>query len=346
MVLPLPWRRVRTLARAAEVYLPTVAHLTSYVSRRSEVRAWVASIGARPIDEISKTEVLAVRAGWIRDGAAAKTCNNRVATLHHIFSTLDLDSPCARIRPLRVPRTPPVVVPAAVIEAVDRRLAAAHRAGRLRTERTRARFLVLATTGRRPSEVMRAVPGDLDLERRRWRVRDGKGGWTPGALTLTESSHAAWRLFAAAGAWGRWRQGALVRTVRHVGGWPADLRLYHLRHSVGIAMSEAGIDLADVGAALGHRSADMTRSHYVPVSSPRLARAADALEAARPIRIEAGGGGQLELPFGRPDPARLAGVRGRDRTAKAPGLSTQAPGIQRPRAVDPDYRPAAGKRPG
>lgn len=158
----------RTLARAAETeYLPTVMHLASFVSRRAEVRAWIAALGDRPIDEIGKVDVLAVRAGWIQAGAAPKTCNNRLATLHHLFDTLDLESPVTRIKPLRVPRTPPTVVPAAVIEAVDQRLAAAYRTGRLRTERTRARFLVLATTGRRPSEVMRAVPADLDWGRGR-----------------------------------------------------------------------------------------------------------------------------------------------------------------------------------
>ena len=36
----------------------------------------------------------------------------------------------------------------------------------LRSRDTRARFLVLATTGRRPCEVMRARPEDVNLEAR------------------------------------------------------------------------------------------------------------------------------------------------------------------------------------
>ena len=54
--------------------------------------------------------------------------------------------------------------------------------GLLRSRKTRARFLVLATTGRRPCEVMRAKPEDVNIEVRVWVPRDAKGGYFPRRL--------------------------------------------------------------------------------------------------------------------------------------------------------------------
>ena len=322
-------RRGLTLGMAAAQYLVTVEHLASFVSRRSEIRAWLAALGPeKRLDDVVAGDVRLIRAVWTDAGVAPRTCNHRLAALHHLCTTLGVDSPVRGVRPLPVPRTVPVVVPVEVIEAVDARLAAAHRAGRLRTEHARARFLVAATTGRRPSEIMRAEPPDLDLAGRTWRVRDGKGGWTPGRLYLGASALAAWRLFAAVGAWGRFKEGSWVRTLRRVGGWPAGLRVYALRHSFGIAMSEAGVDLAAVGAALGHTSPDMTRTHYVPIRGSRMQAAAEAVERARPVAvIGADAGGQLPLPLlGAVDP-RAGGARGgRARGARVHGGGAGAAG--------------------
>ena len=304
-----PWPGPGTLAAAADEYLATVRHLASWKSRRSEVRAWVAALGARPVAGLTKLDVLRVRSTWLAGGCAPKTVNNRVATLQHLCGTLDLPDPAARIRPVQVPRTLPQIVPVGVIEQVLERLADAG------LWRTRARFGVLAATGRRPSEVMRTRRGDLDWERAVWRVRDGKGGWTPGGVALAATALAAWREFDRVEAWGCWDQTSWVRTLRRHG-WPEGLRPYCLRHSVGIAMSEAGIDLSDVGAALGHRSTDMTRSHYVPVSDRRMRKAAEALEGARPIPALAADGPpaqQLALPLGTLPfrrPTRRASVGG------------------------------------
>lgn len=48
-------------------------------------------------------------------------------------------------------------------------------------------------------------------------------------------------------------------------------------NQLGIDMSERGVDLQDVGAALGHASIQTTRSAYVPILSSRMQRASDAL---------------------------------------------------------------------
>ena len=336
MRLALPWWRAQTFGAAADAYLSEVRHLSSWMSRRAEVRAWLAALGPDTrIDRITRADVVRVRGIWL-GRVAPQTANHRLRTLDHLMRTVapDLASPCRGVRPVAVPRTVPRPVPAELIERVDAALAAAYRAGRLPTERARARFAVAATTGRRPSEIMRTRPEDIDWTCSIWRVRDGKGGWTPGGIYLAVSARRAWELFRAADAWGPFFPAAWVRTLRLRGGWPADRRPYELRHSVGIAMSEAGIDLADVGAALGHTDPAMTRSHYVPVLRGRMQAAAEALEAARPIAIaRAEGAHQLALPLlaAAPAPGRLG--------SRALGLHTQEPGNRGPQAVDPGYRP-------
>jgi integrase len=109
----------------------------------------------------------------------------------------------------------------------------------------------------------------VDLERRVWRTRDGKGGYRPGGLYLTDDLLEAWRVFIAADAFGPFNTGSMARVLR-TAGWPEDVRPYALRSSLGIALSESGADLADVASVLGHTSTDMTRSHYVPVIGSRL----------------------------------------------------------------------------
>ncbi len=164
-----------------------------------------------------------------------------------------------------MPVTPDLIV------RVYRHLLRAERAGTLRTARTRARFMVLATTGVRPSELMRAVPADLSLDTDPpyWLTRDGKGGRRASALPLNAEMLEAWKVFIRADAWGPYETSAFARTLRSAG-WPADVRPYRLRSSVGIELSTRGIDLADVAGWLGHADLDTTRADYVPVLAPRM----------------------------------------------------------------------------
>lgn len=137
-------------------------------------------------------------------------------------------------------------------------------------------FMVRASTGKRPSEIMRAQPSDVDLARREWRVRDGKGGWGEG-LYLNADMLAAWRTFADADAWGYFDTSAHARLLQSAG-WPADVRPYELRHSTGIALTDAGIDLADISAFLGHSDLRTTRRTYVPIRQARMQRASEVLD--------------------------------------------------------------------
>lgn len=142
---------------------------------------------------------------------------------------------------------------------------------------TRARFLVLATTGQRPAQLMRATPADVDLERRLWFVDPAKGD-NGTIVYLNDDMLAAWQLFIAANAWGGYSTSAHARCLRRAG-WPEGIRPYNARHTVGLSLSQLGVDLGDIQAHMGHRSIETTRAFYVPAVLSRLKAASELLGA-------------------------------------------------------------------
>jgi hypothetical protein len=48
---------------------------------------------------------------------------------------------------------------------------------------------------------------------------------------------------------------------------------------VGMAMSEGGIDLADISASMGHSRVQTTRSHYVSVLGSRVQSAFESIDS-------------------------------------------------------------------
>jgi integrase len=267
-----------TLAADAVTYERLTRHLVSWRERRSEVRALVRALGDTRRSQILKADVLEMRTAWLQAGVAPKTCNNRIGTLRNIFRVLDgkrVDIPCDEIEDLPIHRTPIQRVSVETILAVDAKLQEHERKGWIRNAKTRARYRVMVSTGRRPSEIARTEPDDVDLSNRIWVPRDGKGGFTPG-LYLNDDQWTAWFLFAEAKAWGKFNESAFVRTLR-TAGWPEGVRPYQARHTLGITLSEAGIDLDDVGAALGHKRRETTRKHYVPVLGSRMQALSESL---------------------------------------------------------------------
>ena len=272
-----------TLGKDAETYYRAVRDLASFVARRAEVRAWVTALGAgRRRSAITTADVRKTRGAWLDDDVAPKTVNNRVFALQHLYRTLDgkrYPTPCDELAPLPVHRRPAVRIPDEVIRTIEATMRAREAVGLLRTAKTRARFMVFAATGHRPSEIGRAEPGDLDLERRVWIPRDGKGGFCPGVY-LNDDMREAWKLFVAVDAWGAFDSGSFAARIR-AAGLPAHLTPYQLRHTVGIALSEAGVDLKDISDHLGHKRTETTRRHYVPVLASRLQRASEALDGRK-----------------------------------------------------------------
>ena len=268
-----------TLTADAARYIRLMQHLESWKDRQAHLAAWCALYGSVYRHRITVADVLKARVRWLKT-LAPKTINHRVSTLRHLYRTLDgknARTPCDDVTPLEVPKTPIQRITNEVILAVDRRLQEMERRhtndkGKpvkpMPDAKTRARFRVFASTGKRPVEIMRAKPGDVNLEQRVWVPRDAKGGFCPGVY-LNDDMLAAWQLFIAENAWGTYNQGSFSRTLRSAG-WPAGVRLYQARHSMWITASELGIDLNDIATGAGHKDPRMTRKAYVPVLNSRL----------------------------------------------------------------------------
>jgi integrase len=265
-----------TLQRDAVRYLQRKAHLVNQSSVKAELDAWCARYGAQGRHTLTRDDVLDARAAWLEQGLSPKTVNNRVHRLRALFRELDGPDcwcPTDGLTGLTVPRTPiQRVSPALILRVIDTMATSMH-ARRLR--KTIARFMVYATTGRRPSEIARAERSDVDFDNRVWVPRDGKGGFTPG-IYLNDDMLFAWTAFDRADAWGAFNSRVFPRTLRRYG-WPAGVRPYNLRHSIGLALSESGFDLADIGPHLGHRRPETTRKHYIPVLGSRLQTMSEAI---------------------------------------------------------------------
>lgn len=274
-------RAVRGTLRAdAPRYLALVEHLASHKERRAHLDAWIARIGDVHRHRITLQDVLSARVAWLKDGYAPKTVNHRVGTLRHLYRTLDGRgrTPCDDVTPLEVQKSPITRISPETILAVDRNLQAmeARRNAPPWDAKTRARFRILVSTGKRPCEVMRAKPDDIDLVHRVWVPRDAKGGFCPGVY-LNEDMLSAWQLFIEANAWGRYNTGQFANTIRSAG-WPAGVRPYQARHTMWITASEMGIDLEDISIGAGHKDTRMTRRAYVPVLNSRLQQMSERLD--------------------------------------------------------------------
>ena len=187
-------------------YLKLIKHLESWKDRDAHLQAWIALYGSTFRHRITSNDVLAARVKWLaqKPPLSPKTINHRCDTLRNLYRRLDgkgAPTPCDDVEHLPVPKTPIQRVSDALILAVDAKLQEGERKHTLRDAKTRARFRVLVSTGKRPCELMRAEPGDVNLEARVWVVRDAKGGFSPGAY-LNDDQRAAWQLFIDADAWG------------------------------------------------------------------------------------------------------------------------------------------------
>lgn len=268
-----------TLSAAIDRWNGLEQHLASWKERRAELRAWAKLYGHVQLRSLTPDDVRRAMSVWTQAGVAPKTIRNRLWTLQHLYRVLhghDVSTPVDHVKPPASARRIINPTSATVILEVYANLVKAEQSGTLRDAKTRARFMVRAASGRRPVEIMRAQPEDVDLARRIWRVRDAKGGWSEG-LYLNDDLHAAWTLFFVADAWGPFNTGSMAKALR-TAGWPEGVRPYNLRHSLGIGLSELGVDFADVAGWLGHTDVRTTRRAYVPVLKSRMEKASLAIE--------------------------------------------------------------------
>lgn len=277
-------------------------HAKAHVRRVSDLDPWVALYGDEARHQLTLEHVKAAVATWRTKGRvvgkdaageeiwrpyAEWSIRHFVNALRQLYHGLDGDDAPTPVDGLRLgkpPQTTPVFVAPNVIQDVARRILALDKehpghqqraAHRRALPQTRARFMVLATTGARPSELARAQPGDVDLEHELWSIRTAKGGIGRVLRLNTPEMRAAWKAFLAADAWGEYDRSRHAKRLRRAG-WPAGVRPYALRGTWGMELSRRGADLADVQPLMGHADIKTTRTYYVPAEDSRLAKATRA----------------------------------------------------------------------
>lgn len=312
-----------TLKADTRRYLKQVRYLASHASLTSELKAWTALYGHLRRSAITAEHVRLAVSTWTEAGVAPKTIRNRINALRQLYHVLDArddapgevpPTPADRLKFPKTQKRRPVYVAPAVIIGVAAELeqqlpAKLTKKGAvsqhwIEAQRTRARFMVIAATGVRPSQLKRVERIQVDLERRVWTVTAAKDG-EPIGLYLNTDMLFAWRLFAEVEAWGDFDTRSYARRLR-AAGWPKDIRPYNARHAVGIDLSELGVDLDDIREWMGHSDVETTRSFYVPVLASRLKRISEQLDG--------------RLGWGEKGPtkgARKAKVASKPKTVKA-----------------------------
>lgn len=269
-----------TISADTPRYLKLIRHLASLKNRRAHLRHWSDLYPRTPRHLLKRHDVIEARNIWLEQRVAPKTINHRVNTLRHLYHLLDgprEPTPCDDLAPLEVPKTIIQRVSNETILAVDRNLQAHEGDPRypLWNAKTRARFRVLTSCGKRPCEVMRAKPEDVNLDVRVWVPRDAKGGYCPGVV-LNDDQLEAWKLFIEANAWGPYNTGSFADTIR-AAGWPKGVRPYQARHSTWIYAAEKGVPLDDIATGAGHKDSRLTGRVYVGVINSRLHALSNAL---------------------------------------------------------------------
>lgn len=293
------------LSKSIQRYKQIVATIDS--PSTAAFNAWNARHGDTP--RRSLTPALAQQAfdAWRAEGKSPQTLFYRKQVIQKLWRALDgpkAKTPVDDIKITRPKARRPVWVPDEVIKAVAKTLEQHEQPQRLKDgtlgdpflkdSKTRARFLVLASTGQRPSQMRLAKREDIDLENGIWWVRAAKGG-DPIPIYMTADMRAAWALFIKADAFGPYDRWNFKRVLQRCG-WPKDVRPYNLRHATALTLSEAGVDLRDISSHLGHRDLKTTMI-YAPQLHSRL----------RSL------GSKLEGRFGWTHPTRVVGKRGKGR---------------------------------
>jgi integrase len=268
------------LARDVVRYLRVRKDRPGFKAERSHLRAWLRRFPKKSRWALTKEDCALAVSEWRQAGVSQQTVRHRVMTFLRVYRFLDgkhVRTPLDEIDAPKPPKRRPRSVTTDVLRAIAERLMQQElHDGRMTSPKTRARFLVLATTGQRPCQLQRATAQDVDLEQRIWYVDPAKGDRGT-IVVLNEDMLAAWKLFIQANAWGDYSASAFARCLRRHG-WPEGIRPYNLRHSVGLTLSELGVDLGDISAHMGHSSIDVTRQFYVPALLSRLREASTRLD--------------------------------------------------------------------
>ena len=255
------------------------------------VRRFAAYLG-RPPDTASAEELRRYQLHLVDEGVSPASLNAAISGLKFFYAiTLDRPEVMARMQPVRLPRTLPVVLSR---EEVARLIEAA---GNLKHQTALA---VAYGTGLRASEVVSLKVGDIDSARMTLRVEQGKGHKDRYAMlspVLLGRLRAWWRVARAQGKMpdGGWLFPGLdpvdhlstrqLNRAVHAAAEAARLdkrvSMHTLRHSFATHLLEAKVDIRVIQVLLGHKKLETT-ALYAQVATDILREVVSPLEALYP----------------------------------------------------------------
>jgi len=249
------------------------------------------ALGTKPLDAITRTDVLALVQKRIGDGAAAGSVNRVVILLRYMFNQ------AIRWETAGVKANPTKDIPLLKLNNQRQRFLSSEEAARLLEAVRQSNNPVLGSivamlllTGARKREVMDARWDCVDWNRRIWRIpisKSGRARYVPlsdGALLLLrqrqfEVAEGCPWIFAnpESGEPFKCITNAWV-TARLRAGMP-ELRIHDLRHSFASFLINNGRSLYEVQKILGHSSAKMTE-RYAHLAHDTLLAASNAAAIA------------------------------------------------------------------
>jgi integrase len=283
-----PERLHGTLAADVAAYLETLPAGPRAAQARL-LRHWVDAHGSEPRHALTALQLRQTLARWQDKGAAASTLNHRRQALMNLYAALDgkhTHNPAKE-----VPRTPEPPaeargIPMAVVTLILEQL---------EPSKTKARLLVMATTGLPQAQIARLQPRDVDIRHRTVFVTPRrKGAGQPGrTLPLSTDAVEAFKEMQARQAWGNFARACMAASFKRAVAkakrkwqqtvktrWPAPERLrpYDLRHAWLTEVYRRTGDLQAVAELALHANLSMTARYTRGAVSETAQRAVSALD--------------------------------------------------------------------
>ena len=256
------------------------------------VRQFAAYLGRSP-DTASTEDLRNYQLHLVDQGISPVSLNAAISGLKFFFDiTLDRAELMARMQPVRVPRTLPVVLSP---EEVSRLIAAA---GNLKHQTA---LSVAYGAGLRASEVVALKVGDVDSQRMTLRIEQGKGRKDRYAMlspVLLERLRVWWKVARAQGKMldGGWLFPGLnpieslstrqLNRAIHAAAEAAQIdkrvSMHTLRHSFATHLLEQKVDIRVIQVLLGHKKLETT-ALYTQVATDLLREVISPLERLQPV---------------------------------------------------------------